>query len=396
MAAVPAHLKRLWETRLGDRVSASTVADGRVFAASVDQHRVVTMDAKSGSVLWDYTVGGRVDTPPTIYGGRVLFGSAAGWVYCLRAADGALAWRFRAAPDERRIVALGQLESLWPVHGTVLVTGGVAYVAAGRSTHLDGGIRVYALKPGTGELIRQLHPLNDVPEGLDDVLVAEGDRVFMRRLEFSLSADSSAAPGKDDSAGKRSPAGRRAFSTAGLLDDSCFARVGWSTRNPVRKNGKTGKGALADLLVFDDQSIFSFESRRTGGFGGWFEAGTGAYELVALDKTSSATKPRWKENIPVRVRAMAVAGGVLLAAGEPDVVDPKDPWASIEGRAGGVLWVLDAGDGSKLAEVALDAAPSWDGLAVADNKVLLSTVDGKVICLGAGESASAPAPRGRL
>ena len=52
---------------------------------------------------------------------RVLFGSADGWVYCLGAADGQLVWRFRAAPAERLVAAYGQLESLWPVHGAVLV-----------------------------------------------------------------------------------------------------------------------------------------------------------------------------------------------------------------------------------------------------------------------------------
>ena len=33
---------------------------------------------------------------------------------CLRAADGALCWRFRVAPEDRRMVAYDQLESAWP------------------------------------------------------------------------------------------------------------------------------------------------------------------------------------------------------------------------------------------------------------------------------------------
>jgi outer membrane protein assembly factor BamB len=52
-----------------------------------------------------------VDSPPTIYKGLALFGSADGYFYCLRLADGALVWRFRAAPLDRRTVAFGQVES---------------------------------------------------------------------------------------------------------------------------------------------------------------------------------------------------------------------------------------------------------------------------------------------
>lgn len=55
---------------------------------------------------------------------RVLFGSRDGWVYCLQASDGQLVWRFRAAPEERKMMAFEQLESTWPVHGSVLVQKG--------------------------------------------------------------------------------------------------------------------------------------------------------------------------------------------------------------------------------------------------------------------------------
>ena len=51
-----------------------------------------------------------------------------------RAADGKLVWRFRAAQADRRVIAYGQLESLWPVRGSVLVEDGAALFAAGRSS----------------------------------------------------------------------------------------------------------------------------------------------------------------------------------------------------------------------------------------------------------------------
>ena len=108
--SVPVDLKRLWQADLGGKLSSVVAAGGKVFVAAMDAHTAYALDADSGEKVWSYTVGGPVDSPPTIYKGRVLFGSADGWVYCLRAEDGGLIWRFRAAPEDRRVIAYEQLE----------------------------------------------------------------------------------------------------------------------------------------------------------------------------------------------------------------------------------------------------------------------------------------------
>ena len=84
----------------------------------------------------------------------MLFGCKDGSVYCLRAEDGALAWRYRASAD-RRHMALEQLESVWPIHGSVLVENGVVSFVAGRSVFLDGGLRFFRLDAATGKKIAE-------------------------------------------------------------------------------------------------------------------------------------------------------------------------------------------------------------------------------------------------
>ncbi|UCG16910.1 MAG: PQQ-binding-like beta-propeller repeat protein, partial [Phycisphaerales bacterium] len=148
--AVPGELKEAWRTDLGSRLTSVVVAEDRLFVASADTHTVHALDQYSGAAAWSYTAGGRIDSPPTVYQGRVLFGSADGWVYCLRAADGELVWRFRAAPEDRRLTSYEQIESVWPVHGSVLVQDGILYCVAGRSMFLDGGLRLLRLNPATG------------------------------------------------------------------------------------------------------------------------------------------------------------------------------------------------------------------------------------------------------
>jgi hypothetical protein len=214
------------------------VVGGRVFVASVDAHTVWCLDARDGKPLWSYTLGGRVDSPPTVYSGLVLFGSADGWAYCLRFSDGELVWRFRAAPEDRRVVAFGQLESAWPVHGSVLVKDDVAYFTAGRSSYLDGGIYIYGLDPQTGWVFHEAHvegPYPDITRDIgrpfdmegarSDVLVTDGTYLYMQHAMFNSSLAQQEAP-RITGMGDRKM-GLHLLSTAGLLDDSWWNRTFW-------------------------------------------------------------------------------------------------------------------------------------------------------------------------
>ena len=52
------------------------------------------------------------------------------------------------------------------------------------------------------------------------------------------------------------------------------------------------------------------------------------------------------------------------------------------GTPGGELWVLSVPDGSRQATHQLPAAPAFDGLAIAKEKVFITLQDGTVMCLG--------------
>ena len=188
-------LRDLWETDLRtELLTAPVVSDGTVLVASKMSDSVYALDSESGTRLWRYTAGGPIDSPPTIYRGMVFFGSSDGWVYCLRLRDGALAWRFRAAPTSRRISAFGRIESPWPVHGSLLVENDIVHVVAGRSSYLDGGFYKYRLDAATGSLVQRDRISStpgmktdwgrspDVDYGLlSDILVSDGKRLFMRQ-----------------------------------------------------------------------------------------------------------------------------------------------------------------------------------------------------------------------
>jgi hypothetical protein len=152
-ATVGTSAKLAWEVEVGERITAPVIAGGGVFLADIDSHRVEARDAKSGELMWSYTAGGRVDSPPALVpctnGALSLFGCADGYVYCLDASDGELVWRRRLAPAGERIVSKDGVESVWPVHGSVLYHGGIAYAVAGRSAFVDGGLFFTAFDPLT-------------------------------------------------------------------------------------------------------------------------------------------------------------------------------------------------------------------------------------------------------
>jgi len=208
---VSADIKKVWQVNLSGKLTQPVVADGRVYAAARDAHTLHVLDARLGDAIWSYTAGGRIDSPPTILGGLALFGCADGRVYCLRAADGELVWRFRAAPTDQLIVAFSQLESPWRVHGSILVEGGVAYCTAGRSTYLDGGILVFGLDPKTGKVLHETRldtwartredaegkpfiPSYHMEGAFSDILVSEGDHIYLGQYKFDRALNQQEAP----------------------------------------------------------------------------------------------------------------------------------------------------------------------------------------------------------
>ena len=238
-AAIPADLARLWQVPLESTAAQPIVFGDRLFVAEKDAHAIRCLDAGDGRTVWTFTAGGRIDSSPTVYGGQLLCGCADGCVYCLRAADGALAWRFQAVPQQRKVVCYGQLESVWPVHGSVLVQNDVAYVAVGRSSYLDGGILMYGLNVRTGEVLCHASlqgPRPDITKDVggpfamegarSDLLVSDGRDLYMQRIKFDPALHR--LPVRPITAlGDLEMGGADLLATGGFLDDSGFDRLFW-------------------------------------------------------------------------------------------------------------------------------------------------------------------------
>ncbi len=409
-SAVSTDLARSWQTQLRGKLTPPAIAGGRLYVAEVDTHSVHCLSAADGKPLWTYTAGGPVDSPPTIHQGRVLFGCTDGSVICLRASDGELVWRFHAAPSQKLIVSYGRLESTHPVHGSVLVEGDVVYFAAGRSSFLDGGIYLYGLDVATGAIRHRRHldgphpdptqPNNRAHEmdgAKNDLLVCDGRSVFLMQNAFDLSLRPLPTPTIAKHGARKMD--RHLLATGGFLNDSGFDRTYWmlAERWPglyVAVNApKAGQ-----ILAFDDETVYGLHVfNRKFGRSPYFNPGDEGYELFAdeidnepaLDEAnarrergtmSRSTPPKWSVQVPVRARAMVLAGETLFFAGPPDVIDPQDTLAALEGRAGAELWAVSTTDGHRLGKYPLEDPPVFDGMAAAGGRLYISARDGKLIC----------------
>ncbi len=378
-AAVPTNLKRAWRTALGGRLSAPVIAGGRVYVATVDTHAVHALDLASGRRLWTFTAGGRVDSPPTVWRGLVLFGSADGSVYAVRAADGVLAWRFRAAPMDRRMVAYNQVESAWRVHGSVLVVDDVLYCTAGRSMYLDGGIRFLRLDPATGRKLgealwdehdpdtgrnMQRHVQNlNMPVALSDVLSFDGTHLYMRSQKIEPDGKRLEIPVTNDM--DQHAEASHLFCQIGFLDDSWFHRSYWTWGRRVT-GGYGGWFRAARyvpagrILAVDDQAVYGYGRKPQY----YVNASVLEYHLFAAEKQVpakaadrvkqaertinrrstkrnanasdwkvrrpfpradlTAARYRWTLDQPaLQVRAIVAAANALVVAGHPDLIDER-------------------------------------------------------------------------
>jgi outer membrane protein assembly factor BamB len=379
--------------------------------ASINRRQVTALDETTGAPLWRFTAGGRVDTPPTHHKQTILFGARDGWVYCLRAEDGSLVWRFRAAPEDRRTMVDEQPESVWPVHGNVLVMNSVAYFAAGRSAFLDGGIWLYGIDAITGRKLyenRVFIPHDSAPTqtftmagARPDIFVSDGEYIYLQQIKF------------DRELNRQEGLGRHLMTNSGLADSTWFYRTFWRLGYgdvydfPFSYVKHDLQVPFGQLLVFDDQTVCGLQTFMSPGIVAKSAAPSSRGCLLFSDANSpfmpdTKTSPtsdfpqkvarpkvpgahKWTVNVPFQARAMLLAENALFVAGWPDDGAEGELYAARSGNTLGRLCVFSRENGTKISQRELESSPVFDGMVAAGGRLVLSLKSGKVVCLGKRE-----------
>jgi outer membrane protein assembly factor BamB len=375
-ARLPEGLKELWRTPVATAgqdiltnawrslatplISAPVAQGGLVFVSAADVGQVIAMDAATGKPAWTATLGSRLTGPPTLHRGLCVIGCHDGWVYALRAKDGVLAWRTRLAPLERRMVAFGRVESVWPAAGAVLLHNDVLYATAGRTCEAEGGVAMAALDPATGAMLwgKVIAP---GPQRVNDCLAVRHGLLAWHYVRFDPKDGRQVAPDKFetnltetmpllnplqgpmlDAAWTVIPAHRRAGS-AYMVGDLYASQLAWTEKTVVSPRG----GLPCD------------------------KAQAAGKHLPADDKT---WKYDWRSGLTQdqRIEALVMTADAAVYAGR--TTEPKTR------KVTAFFWVVSLASGGKIAEFPLECPPACDGLAVAEERVFLSLTNGQVLC----------------
>jgi len=425
--AITKNLQKTWTTHIGGKLTQAVSAYGKLFLASIDQHTIYALDANTGKKIWHFVADGRIDSTPTIDHGMVAFGSVDGYVYCLSADTGKLIWRFKAAPMEHLIMIHGQLESSWPVHGSVLVHNNKFIITAGRSSYLDGGIYFYALEPRTGKMLatsiyssidpktgkqtaKEKRGTFDSEGTLSDLMTSDGTNIYLKHLCFN-------EKGKLQKTSKP-----HLFTPTGFFGEEWFIRTYWLFGTDVgagyfkwssMQSNKSHRVPAGRIICFNNNTVYGYgrivhSGSATGhrGNASHLFSSTKIYKpIVTKTKPSKkGTKKRRKKrinynkikkynwSIPSKqiVRAMLLSTNHLYIAGVPDLFkknpkfmfydNPQESLDILHGKLGSYLWVLDPKTGKELNKIKLDAVPTFDGISATPNKLFISFKNGNVSC----------------
>jgi outer membrane protein assembly factor BamB len=392
---VPADLATKWSADIGGKLSGVVVSQNKLLVSAIDRQIVHCLDATNGNRLWRFFADGPVDSPPTVCGQMAIFGCRSGYVYALRLSDGELVWRFRAAPADRRTVVRDRLESVWPVHGSVLVVNGTVYFAAGHTSYLDGGIRLYGLDAATGDTKCKTTLSSDGASkdgAMPDVLVSDGRTITMRMRAYDLSLKETNRP---------RPATMAA--NTGLLEDCWGHRWNWDLGGGdtfgklLAFDGETAYGVQTyySFLKFDksmqpDTHDGHLHQKYSRYVPGQFPTGTRLFARLnggrksdtlprRQRRTLEANSHKWNRRAPIQYRAMLLAGDLLFGAGwkDSEKIFAENP----HGENDSVLEVISAADGKTLRQYPLESEPVFDGMAAAHGRLYMATKDGKILCM---------------
>lgn len=390
-----------------DRIFEPVVLGERVILSFNDTDKVVALDLRTGKELWAFYTDGPVRFAPVAWQDKVLFTSDDGLLYCVDAADGALKWKFRGGPSERKVLGNQRVISAWPARGGPVVRDGRVYFAASIWPFM--GTFIYSLEAATGrvlwvndstgaQFIKQPHSAPSfagvAPQGAlaatRDVLLVPGGRsvpaAFDRQtgafLHFQIST-----VGKGNGG-----------SFVAASDTEYFVHTRQrGVRNYELKTGKTGK-FTGNEPVLDGPVFYSYVTNKTGALlqaitgtnVTWefkadasgdlikagrrlYAAGTNAVRAIELPSGLRGARVSWTHPLPGGTQRLLAANGMLLAV-------------TLDGR----ILAFGAEKTKPVTLADKPIAPKPAAPVVAQAKAMLAAAhvtDGYALCFGAEDGA---------
>lgn len=391
---LPAQLRQLWARQLPrlkpawpdqpklqfDAAYEPVVAGQRLFVGSSLDGSVTAYDTRTGSEAWRFFADGPVRFSPLAWQDKLYFASDDGYLYCLRANDGSLAWRFRGGPSDRKVLGNEQLISTWPARGAPVIEDGKVYFAAGIWPFM--GIFLHALDASTGRVL----------------WTNDGDGSLYIKQPHNTDSFAGVAP-----QGPLVAIGSKLLIPGGRSVPACYDRsTGRLLYYQLAENGKSGGGAAVaavDQLFFNGGAAFDLETEKYLGAvgnllafadGRLYDFRDGAVRVQDLatsqvkvvdtiDRKGVKTKvAKWTMQELGRAETPKLTS--LIKAG-------SRLYAGTHGRVLSIaLPLAEKGKATFAWEAAIDGTPV--SLMAADDKLFVVTLEGWLYCFGDAKQES--------
>jgi outer membrane protein assembly factor BamB len=345
----------------GDRLSAPVIAGGLVLTAAFESGVITAHGLADGALRWTHAGGARLDGPPTCTAGLAVYGARDGSVRCLALTDGRLIWRSdigagaQRAGSAHRIVGHGAVEAGLPAAASVVIAGDRVIVTTGRLPYDVDGTWTLALDLRTGAEVwrqREPHPPT-LPQMTKDGLVAQATPL-----------------GIPEYFGNKQSWPLRSVATGAVAEGRAPAAVVQThdARHALHQFDGAKPGRIADVRAVPAEIADGSRAWAVWNAGG---AQVIAYEPAKLGRDSGRAWSQLPKSqvvaacrIPeaARLTALIRAGRILFVGGAA--------------KTGGLLVAIDADRAQVVGQWPLPAAPVFQGLAVADGRVVAVLADG--------------------
>ncbi len=372
-SALPAQLYLHWSREYAPEVPAwpdqekmpydicyEPIVVGQTLFMNSSRHDCIrALDVVSGDRKWIFFANGPIRFAPLYYRSKLYFTADDGYLYCLNADTGELAWKIRGGPSDRRILGNERLISTWPGRGAPVVADGTLYFAASIWPFM--GVFIHAVEPETGRII----------------WTNDGDGSTYMKQPHATDAFASVAPQGPLAVDRDSliiPGGR---SIPAVFD----RKTGKLLRLPLSENGKLGGGSEVTTfgdIYFNGGAVFELTTSK---FQGNFAKrvlttpkAIFAYDNGSLKAYDPATytlaKEPVKETKPAETKdPMPASNATDTKAKDAKAADVKAPAAkdSKEGKA--VKAAIKKSARWQIDELASIPSPPLEALIMAGNRI---------------------------
>lgn len=361
----------------------------RLFVGSSYDDSLAAYDTRTGEEVWRFFADGPIRNAPVAAQDKVYFAADDGYLYCLRASDGGLLWKFRGGPSDRKILGNERLISTWPARGAPVLADGKIYFAAGIWPFM--GVFLHAVDAATGEAI----------------WTNDGDGSMYIKQPHNTDSFAGVAP-----QGPLVAIGDKLLVPGGRSVPACYDRAtGKFLYYQLAENGKKGGGsfvAAVDELLFNGGGAFDLKNEKYLGSvaepfafagGSLYEAAGSTLKVhdlassqVAMVETIDrkgvkSKSAKWQmrrtaeAEIP-RFNAIIKAGSRLYGGGEGEIAAVELPNKGDE-READVAWEAEV-------------VGSVCELLAADDRLIAVTREGQLYCFAEPGTDSKAAPHHQL